>query len=304
MGTRRAGLRRLLIGAVIVALAGLAAPTTSAPSTAVSSYDAADAPRTVTRDKCGRRLVKPGGGTWRCSFVDNFGRSSLNRSKWIIQHTSNTGFHTGRTCYRDSPENLALRNGTLVLTARKGRWVNCRFGPRGMRTRFTGGMIGTKGKFSQMYGRFEVRARFPENDTGGVHGGFWMYPVNLKYGRWPASGEIDVAEWWSYDRDLVLPSLHYEGRDPDVDSGWDCKVENVSEFHTYTAIWEPSVIQFLIDGRVCFSRSWTPAHPLSLPQPFDHRFSMILNVGVLTQGLTWRTVFPAEFVVDYAKAWR
>ena len=29
----------------------------------------------------------------------------------------------------------------------------------------------------QTYGRFEVRAKFPTADTSGIHGGFWMYPV-------------------------------------------------------------------------------------------------------------------------------
>lgn len=291
-----AGLRRLLISAVLVGAAGLAVPTVAVPP-----YDAAVA---IERDKCGRLIAKPNGRKWSCTFVDNFDGASLDRSKWIIQHTADTGFRTGRTCYRDSPENITVGQGKLTLTARKGRWVNCRFGLRWLRTRFTGGMIGTRGKFSQTYGRFEVRAKFPPNETAGVHGGFWMYPVDHTYGRWPKSGEIDVAEWWSYDPTLVLPSLHFNARDPDVDSGWNCRVTDATSFHTYTVVWRPSVIRVFIDGNACFSRTWTPGSPQRRPQPFDHRFSMILNLGVLTQGLSWRTVFPAELSVDYAKAWR
>jgi hypothetical protein len=26
-----------------------------------------------------------------------------------------------------------------------------------------------------------------------------MFPLNLRYGPWPASGEVDVAEGWSAD---------------------------------------------------------------------------------------------------------
>lgn len=320
----RGRLRRLLVGAVVVGATGIAAPTigaTTAPAapaappaapaparatTAATSYDAAGTPehRVQRRDKCGPVLRKPSGRRWRCSFVDNFGKKELDRSRWIIQHTAKTGFKTGRTCYRDSPDNIAQRDGALVLTARKGRWINCRFGPRWLRTKFTGGMIGTKGKFSQKYGRFEVRMKFPEHQTGGVHGGFWMFPVEATYGPWPHSGEIDVAEWWSYDHTLVLPSLHFEGRDPDVDSGWDCRVEDPDVFHTYTLVWQRARMQFLIDGTACFTTTWEPDHPLRAPQPFDHRFSMILNVGVQDQGLSARTTFPAELLVDYAKAWR
>jgi beta-glucanase (GH16 family) len=297
MPTPTRALRRLVAGLALVVTAGLAPLPSATPVT-----DAAAA--AVRRDKCGPLVAKPQGGTWSCAFVDNFGRKVLDSSRWITQRTGQTGFRTERTCYTDSPDNLALRDGTLVLTARKGRWVNCRFRARWLRTRFTGGMIGTRGKFSQTYGRFEVRARFPANQTGGVHGGFWMLPVDNTYGAWPDSGEIDVAEWWSYRPDLVLPSLHFNARDPDVDSGWDCTVTDVTTFHTYTVVWQPSGFEFSIDNTLCFSRTPTPDSPQARPQPFDHPFSMILNMGVSTNGLSWRTVFPAELVVDYAKAWR
>lgn len=258
----------------------------------------------TTSDACATTRLEADDTPWTCTFVDNFDGDAVDDTKWFTNRTEETGFRTGRTCYTDSPDNVAVRDGNLVLTARKGPWVKCTVRLNWLRTRFTGGMIGTRERFSQTYGRFEVRARFPSTTTAGVHGGFWMFPVNRPYGDWPASGEIDVAEWWSYEPDLVLPSLHYEGRDPDVDSGWDCRVADVTTFHTYTVVWLPSAITFYIDGAECFSRTPTPDSPLLAPQPFDHDFTMILNLGVLTQGLTWRTVFPAELVVDYAKAWR
>jgi beta-glucanase (GH16 family) len=87
-------------------------------------------------------------------------------------------------------------------------------------------------------------------------------------------------------------------------SGWDCLVEDVTTFHTYTVVWKPTLIRFYVDGVNCFSRMPVPDPPLQVPQPFDHDFHMILNLGVLTQGLSLRTEFPAELVVDYARAWR
>ena len=103
----------------------------------------------------------------------------------------------------------------------------------------------------------------------------------------------------------MLPSLHFEGRDPDVDSGWDCRVEDPSTFHTYTVVWQRAAMQFLSTGPRASPRHGDARAPAaSLPQPFDHEFSMILNMGVQDQGLSARTVFPAELVVDYAKAWR
>jgi beta-glucanase (GH16 family) len=293
--------RRLLAGTALLAVAGLAPLQVATPSEGAPADPGSAAGES---DDCGAIQLEDDSTKWTCSFVDHFDGSSVDDEKWIVQRTSQTGFRTGRTCYTDSPDNVAVRDGNLVLTARKGPWVKCTVRLNWLRTRFTGGMIGTRDRFSQTYGRFEVRARFPAATTGGIHGGFWMYPIDHTYGAWPASGEIDVAEWWSYEPGLVLPSLHFDGRDPDVDSGWDCQVEDVTAFHTYTVVWDPSVIRFYIDGRTCFSRMPTPESPLLAPQPFDHDFSMILNLGVLTQGLSWRTRFPAELVVDYAKAWR
>jgi beta-glucanase (GH16 family) len=293
--------RRLLVGAALVAAVALLPLQVPALGDHAA---AAPAPATAGTDACGTVLFKESGQRWACSFVDNFGGTALDTDKWFVQHTADNGFRTERTCYRDHPDNVAVRDGSLVLTARKGRWVNCRYRARWMSTRFTGGMIGTKGKFSQTYGRLEVRAKFPDTARAGLHGGFWMFPAELTYGDWPSSGEIDVAEWWSYEPTLVLPSLHFDGRDPDVDSGWDCRVGNPAEFHTYAVVWEPSEMRFYIDGTTCFTRSWTPDPPLKAPQPFDHPFSMILNMGVAMNGLSWRTEFPASLVVDYAKAWR
>ncbi|PWN03473.1 hypothetical protein DJ010_04970 [Nocardioides silvaticus] len=296
---RTTRLARLLVpAAALVAAAGLA------PGAAASRRsETAPAPRAAT-DPCAAAPLEGDTTSWTCTFSDDFDGTSLDGSKWIVQETSETGFRTGRTCYRNSPENVAVRDGSLVLTARKGRWVKCTVRMSWLRTRFTGGMVGTRGHFAQTYGRFEVRAKFPPARTGGLHGGFWMYPLEETYGDWPDSGEIDVAEWWSYEPDLVLPSLHFDGRDPDVDSGWDCRVADVTAFHTYTVVWQPAVFRFFIDGELCFTRSPTPEHPLRAPQPFDRDFHMILNLGVLTQGLTWRTRFPAELHVDHARAWR
>lgn len=138
-----------------------------------------------------------------------------------------------------------------------------------------------------------------------------MHPTEKIYGIWPESGEIDIAEWWSMLPRQVLPSLHYDGRVKRRDSGADCHVRTPSKFHTYTFIWRPTSMRFLIDGKRCFSRRrWTPEAPQSMPQPFDHPFNMILSMGVgwtdfrNDNQITRRTRVPARYIIDYAKAWR
>jgi beta-glucanase (GH16 family) len=221
-----------------------------------------------------------------------------------------TGFRSGLTCFTDSSRNVRVSFGKLQLTAAALRGPFVCTSPSGdFTTKYTGGLVGTRTKFSQAYGRFEVRAKLPNVTKPGVHGGFWMYPLDNAYGPWPASGEIDVAEWWSVDPTLVMPSLHFNGRDFHVDSGWGCRVANPSIFHTYTVEWFPTGFAFFIDGTPCFTRAPTPHEPLMAPQPFDQPFSMILNMGVGTDDGTVNVVssatpLPATYTVDYAKAWR
>ena len=294
--------RHLVAGAAVL-LAASVVPLPSAASSSEISAPARGGTPALTDDACGPAIVKDDGTQWRCTFVDRFTGTTLDPGRWIVQETTVTGFRSGRTCFTRSSDNVWLRDGALHLTARKGRWSRCSARLRGFATRYTGGMVGTRGRFSQTYGRFEVRAKYPSAKTIGLHGGFWMYPVEHTYGSWPSSGEIDVAEWWSYKPNLVLPSLHFDGRDPDVDSGWGCTVGDATSFHTYAVEWRPDVIRFFIDGKLCFARSWTPEPPLVAPQPFDHPFSMILNMGV-GPNVSWKTPFPSTLVVEYVKAWR
>lgn len=294
--------RGLLIGATMVGIAGLAPLQVVAPGALPTAAAA-------TSDACGPVLAKGASGTWTCTFVDNFSTRGLNPDKWGIQQTAVTGFRVGETCFTSSTRNVAVRYGVLRLVARReSQPLRCNTGQNGFTTPYTGGMVGTRGRFSQAYGRFEIRAKYPTTTGPGVHGGFWTYPLNLTYGAWPASGELDIAEWWSSDRTLLLPSLHYNGRDYLADSGWSCRTSTPSAYHTYTMEWFRTVVRFFIDGRMCFHRSWDPAAPLAAPQPFDQPFSIILNLGVGTttgsNRVSASTPLPATYTVDYVKAWR
>jgi beta-glucanase (GH16 family) len=296
-------LRNFLGGVALVGAAALV------PLSAVTPSGSTASAALLASDACGTVPTKADGSAWTCSYVDNFDGRSLDSTKWITQSTALTGFRSGQTCFTTSSKNIRVARGELQLTARAepGNFL-CKSPSGDFTTTYTGGMVGTRTKFSQTYGRFEVRAKLPTARTAGVHGGFWMNPLKLTYGAWPASGEIDVAEWFSHAPTYVLPSLHYNGRDPMLDTGWNCQVTDPSAYHTYTVEWLDTGISFFIDGTLCLTRVPEPDSPLSWPQPFDHPFSMILNMGVGpsagTNAVSASTPLPATFTVDYAKAWR
>lgn len=266
------------------------------------------APRPAGGDACGPAISKADGSRWECSFVDEFEGTTLDPDKWTTQDTAVTGFKSELTCYRGA-DNVTVRAGTLLLAAEnEGALLNCDNAYGAFRTPYSGGAVTTRGHFSQAYGRFEVRAQWPSTRLPGLHGAIWMFPLEPTYGPWPASGEIDIAEWWSNAPSAVLPSLHFNGRVPARDTGWGCQVADASEWHVYAAEWEPSEVRFSIDGETCFTTTWTPTPPQVAPQPFDQPFSLILLMGVGPatgpNRVSATTELPATLVIDYAKAWR
>lgn len=256
-------------------------------------------------DVCGATTYKPNGTPWECTFQDDFNDSSLDTSKWSVTTTANSNFYVGQTCL--TADNVSESNGQLhVTTKRLAQPFVCKTPTGSFTTSYTGGHVSTYTHFSQTYGKFEIRAREPYS-TAGLHSAFWLSPDKLTYGAWPASGEIDVSEWWSNTPTYSVPTLHYTGSGT-KDSGLGCTVADPTAWHTYAVVWEPTEMQFSIDGTTCFTDSWAPAAPLVAPQPFDQPFAMALTMAagpaLGANAVTTQTTFPASYDVDYVKAWK
>ncbi|WP_440305909.1 hypothetical protein [Jatrophihabitans sp.] len=80
-----------LTGAAAVAGTASAAPQTSGRTAA------------ATTPGCGGGALRKADGTpWVCSFDDEFGGSTLDRSKWMVETTVSNGYHSGAECFVDS----------------------------------------------------------------------------------------------------------------------------------------------------------------------------------------------------------
>lgn len=269
------------------------------PVTGVGSSTAA----TAGGDSCGPTRLKANGDAWSCTLADDFDGTALDTSRWVAADTQKSGYRIGKTCFH--PErNIAVADGSLHLTVSKRESGHCG-GAAGIGTTHIGGAISTWGTFEQTYGLWETRMRFPEQATRGLWGGFWANPKDRVYGPWPASGEIDVAEWMSGMAEQVVPSLHYTGRTTE-DTGWECGVPDVTEFHTYAVEWSPEVMRFYYDGELCFTRAWAPTSlRIKPPAPFDQPFVPAL---LATTGQGWNSVplggsSNGTFEVDYVRIW-
>lgn len=276
-------------------------------SLATGSFSAAEA--AIGFDACGTVLSKAGGGKWSCTFVDNFDSRTLDSRKWVTVQTAANGYRIGPECYVASANNVAVRNGALQLTARReAAPFTCKSPYGDFTTQYTGGFVTTWSKFAQAYGRFEFRAKMPSAKVAGVHSAMWLYPNDQsKYGLGGASGEIDVAEYYSAYPDRVIPYVHYNGDADDANATNNyCMMTSPENFHTYLLEWTPTTITISYDGAVCIRDSWS-AVGLTSPAPFDQPFFLNLTQGLGLEGtlnqLGSTTPLPAVMQVDYVKVW-
>jgi beta-glucanase (GH16 family) len=264
-------------------------------------------------------LPKPDGSSWTCTFDDEFDSttgdaSALNTSWWAPQLTATSGFYTGRppnyACYVDSPENISISGGALHLTVRR-RSAPVRCGAS--RTRYTAGMVSSDRRFSQTYGRFEVRARLPQTTAAGLQETLWLWPVDAtKYGPWPASGEVDFAEFYSQYSALDVPYVHY-----DYDSASANPLTNTNvvtnycpialrSYNDYAVVWQPGHLQITVNGIPCLTDGYRPSN-VSSAAPFDQPFFVALTQALGIGSNAFKpssTPLPATTSIDYVRVWR
>jgi beta-glucanase (GH16 family) len=280
--------------------------TTVAPETTPTTTAAA-APA-VAVDNCGGATPEVPtnpmtGGAWKCTFDDEFNGSTLNRSKWFVQTTAQSGYTAGDDCYMDSPDNVSVSGGVLNLTAiHQATPFLCGANT----TQNTSGEVMTYQHFSQTYGFFEVRAKFPDVTVPGLQSTLWLWPVNrVKYGPLPGEGgEIDFAEWFSQTPNVDIPNVHYIGASSTDTT--QCALANPATFHTYGLEWTSTSLTIFLDGAPCFVDNWHPLFPLTAPEPFDQPFFLNLTqaLGVYSNAFNPATTpMPATTQVDWVRVW-
>ena len=257
-------------------------------------------------DACGDRLAKRGGGYWSCSFNDDFEGTALDPAKWLAVASSFSGMTSGnKDCYPDGTTGLEVGSGVLELTSTRNLTpFVCRSPFGAFTSTSTAAAVVTKGRFSQTYGRFAFRAKFPARVVGS-HSALWLYPDEHIYGGWPKSGEIDVAEWWGGRPANVYPSAHYAGEVAPTSTGLNCPVPTASSaFHTYAVEWTPTAMRFEYDGKLCFTHSWK-ATGMTGSAPFDKPFYLVLTQ--VWGGALWNMpsgdTTSSTLTVDWVRAW-
>ena len=271
---------------------------------------------------------------WQLVWADEFDGTRIDTSKWGFEVDCWGDGNNERQCYTASARNAAVVDGKLVITARRQRATGPAL-PKALRTAgtdpnavvsrdFTSARLTTKGKAAWRYGRIEVRASLPQGQ--GTWPAIWMLPEADRYGRWAASGEIDILEAVNLGvpcaacpggrENTILGTLHFGGVWPDnAQKGSEVHAPEVLEgFHTYAIEWQPDRIIWQIDGRTFAVREaseWWSAGTATPGAPFDQPFHLILNLAIggklaETRGLGGVSDrdFPKQLTIDWVRVWQ
>jgi beta-glucanase (GH16 family) len=293
-----------VVSATTVSFAVTPPPTTTSTTTTTTT---ATVP---SESNCSGTVPLGIPGNWTCTFDDEFSGTALDTQNWLVQQTANSGFVTGSgsaaACYMDSPDNVSVSGGYLHLTITQSTTpFTCSDPDSSFSTEYSAGMVSTDNLFSQTYGAFEVNAELPPSIITGLQETLWLYPQNLTYGAWPASGEIDFAEFYSEFPALDVPFIHYNPASGGAGDTALCPMDPTT-FNTYGVDWQPGSIKIYVNGVECFNDTPDPASPLTSPQPFDQPFFIALTQAIgggTNAPLAGLTSFPETTLIDWVRAW-
>ncbi len=218
---------------------------------------------------------------WRLTWNDEFDGDSVDELKWLVEDAA---LIKNNELQYYTPEDVYVHDGVLTLRSQK----------RSMGGRpYTSGLVETKGKFSQKYGRFEIRAKLPKGK--GIWPAHWLLPA---VNKWPP--EIDIMEMLGHEPNRVYGTVHWGTYPNNKHSGSSYIGPDFSEdFHIFAIEWEPDEIRWYVDGEEFYNfttESYIPQETMRI----------ILNTAV---GGDWpgnpdaTTVFPQYHDIDYVRVY-
>jgi len=221
---------------------------------------------------------------WRLTFSDDFNGGTLDRKKWEDAYPGGVRTHGNNEQQYYATDGYEVKGGVLRLRAQRRS--------RGGMP-YTSGMVSSFGSFSQTYGLFEIRARFPQGK--GMWPAFWLLPAT---GKWPP--EIDVLEILGHEPNQVYMTTHWrDAAGKHQSKGFSHTGPDFSDrFHTFAVEWKPGECIWYVDGvERARSTEGIPAEPMYV----------IANLAV---GGDWpgnpdaKTLFPGVMEVDHVRVYK
>lgn len=233
---------------------------------------------------------------WRLVWSDDFAGDALDSVMWARCPRGKSDWNDTMS---DDPGLLTITNGVLhlrgIVNDREDGTTSC----------LTAG-ITSSGKFSFLYGKVQIRARF--KSAQGAWPALWMLGAE---GGWPANGEIDLMEHLNFDQ-KVYQTVHSDytvkiDKSNTPKMGGTAEI-NRDDWNTYGCEWDADKIVFTVNGK--------PTHTYPrLPDkgdkqwPFNQPFYFILSMQiggkwVNGSGPTDPAHFPAGMEIDWVHVYQ
>ena len=185
---------------------------------------------------------------YKLFWSDEFEGNSLDASNWTCEiGRGNNGWGNSELqYYTDRPENVDVRDGKLVITARKESYQGAQA---------TSARLITLGKVFFKYGYVTASIKLPKT-ADGLWPAFWMMGNDFKTKGWPNCGETDILEMGHQNgikkgaQDRFLNGACHWGQPSHAYYSYDFtnsySVQD-GQFHTFTCIWTDKEIAMYID---------------------------------------------------------
>lgn len=246
------------------------------------------------------------GGGWQVTWADEFDGDTLDPNNWNIQVGDPIGSCRYAYC---SANNVAVANGTLILTSR-------RESSHGFA--YTTGAVDTSEKQHWVHTpafRVCASARLPGNSSApaatntGLWPALWMMPDMP--GCDPDMGEMDILEMISGEG-TAYATYHWQTTYPKENCSYPKGHKDVSvgvnftdwdaQFHEYAVERAATYVAYVYDGIVVLNRSSSGPAPAPMLWPVPFYFIANTAIGGSWPGnATSETVFPVQHIIDYVR---
>ncbi|WP_431291918.1 glycoside hydrolase family 16 protein [Pedobacter sp. P26] len=244
---------------------------------------------------------------WAEEFNSN---GAPNPANWTYE----LGFERNEESQWYQRENARCENGKLILEAKREKKANPNFkeGSSDWKKNrreadYTSASIKTQGLHSWLYGRFVMRGKIDIRD--GIWPAWWTLGTK---GSWPATGEIDIMEYY---RKKLLANIAFMGSDRK--DAWFSTEKNIDslggrawadQFHIWRMDWDENSIALYVDNQLLnkvsldrlVNQNGTNINPFKQP----HYMLLDLAIGGKQGGDPSKTTFPARFEVDYIRVYQ
>jgi beta-glucanase (GH16 family) len=236
------------------------------------------------------------------AWADEFDVDGLpDPTRWAYDTFRNpVGWFNNELQYyaRDRAENAVVRDGRLVITARRESLSSL---PDWGGQRYSSARLITKNRAAWTHGFVEVRAKMPCGR--GTWPAIWM--LGLDDERWPLSGEIDIVEHVGSNPTRILGTGHTQNNHAGNAIGAETQLPTAcSAFHDYQLTWTPGEIRIAVDSREYF-RTTDPGGGRA-GWPFESPFYLLLNIAIGGDlgGPVDDAIFPVTLEVEHVRVYQ